>query len=229
MLSKIDNKNLISRCPIFEGMPELFMAHLEEKVEYTSLPKYSVLYHCDDPANKVYFLLDGLVKISNYCEHDPTREIIKSLQHPYNMFGTEGLLGSAKRGDCAQSMNFDIKFAQISTADFQGLLRTYPAFRMRFLELIGSRLRKAERRLESLVFKDARARLVDFLKECANANGWKVGYEMLVKHSLTQQDIANIIGASRQTVTMVMNDMKKGNQIHFDRRRILIRDMENLA
>lgn len=229
MLTKSELNNKLYECDLFKGMPEKFMLHLEQKIEFESLPRYSVLYHCKEPADNVYILLEGLVKISNYCNEDPSREVIKSLQQPYNMFGTEGLLGSTQRNDCAQSMNFESTLARLSTFDFQELLKTFPLFRLRFLEIIGSRLQKAEKRLESLVFKDARARLVDFLKECADNGGWKVGYEMLVKHCLTQQDIANIIGASRQTVTMVMNDMKRGNQIHFDRRRILIRDMENLA
>ena len=88
---------------------------------------------------------------------------------------------------------------------------------------------KAEERLESLIFKDARARIIDFLKDSANKRGRRVGYEMLLKHCLTQQDIANITGTSRQTVTSVLNDLRKENLIYFNRRTILIRDMERLV
>jgi CRP-like cAMP-binding protein len=55
-----------------------------------------------------------------------------------------------------------------------------------------------------------------------------VGYEMLVKHSLTQQDIANLTGTSRQTVTSVLNDLRKSDLIYFNRKSILIRDMTRL-
>ena len=96
--------------------------------------------------------------------------------------------------------------------------------------MIGNRLRRAENRLESLIFKDARTRIIDFLKDSAEKRGSKIGIdEMLVKHSLTQQDIANITGTSRQTVTSVLNDLKKLNLIHFTRRSILIRDLRKLA
>ena len=101
--------------------------------------------------------------------------------------------------------------------------------RMQFLSLMGHRLIGVEQRLEDMIVKDARTRLIEYLKNTASTNGWKVGFDTLIKHCLTQQDIANIIGASRQTVTTVMNELKKTNQIHFDRRRILIRDIDSLA
>ena len=80
-----------------------------------------------------------------------------------------------------------------------------------------------------MILKDARARIIDFLKDNARNQGKQIGYEMLLKHSLTQQDIANFTGTSRQTVTSVLNDLKKSNLIYFKRKSILIRDMAALA
>ena len=82
---------------------------------------------------------------------------------------------------------------------------------------------------ESLIFKDARARIIDFLKETAIKRGRQVGYEHFFKHSLTQQDIANITDTSRQTVTLVLNDLRKSNLIYFNRNSFLIRDMNKLV
>ena len=86
-----------------------------------------------------------------------------------------------------------------------------------------------EERLTHMIVKDARERIIEFLLDTASKDGRKVGYEVLVKHHLTQQDIANITGTSRQTVTSVFNDLKKSNQINFSRTSILIRDIANLA
>ena len=86
-----------------------------------------------------------------------------------------------------------------------------------------------ERKIESLVFKDARTRIVDFLREMAEEKGQKVGFEMMIKNHLTHKDIASLTGTSRQTVTTVMNELREKNLINFDRRRILIRDLEKLA
>jgi len=78
------------------------------------------------------------------------------------------------------------------------------------------------------VFKDARTRVVEFIKEMGEERGKKVGFETLIKNYLTHQDIANLTGTSRQTVTTIMNKLRDQNLINFDRRRILIRDMDKL-
>ena len=96
------------------------------------------------------------------------------------------------------------------------------------MRIVGWRLRKMERKIESLVFKDARTRIVEFLKDTAMERGQKVGFEMMIKNHLTHKDIASLTGTSRQTVTTVMNELREKNLINFDRRRILIRDIEKL-
>jgi CRP-like cAMP-binding protein len=88
---------------------------------------------------------------------------------------------------------------------------------------------RVEDRLSSLVLKDARERIIEFLVDTAGREGRKVGYETLVKHQLTQQEIANLTGTSRQTVTSVLNDLRKSNLIYFNRNSILIRDLQNLS
>ena len=95
--------------------------------------------------------------------------------------------------------------------------------------MIGLKLKQTENQLESLIFKDARGRIIDFIVNNAKASGRQVGFETLLKHSLTQQDIANYTGTSRQTVTAVLNDLRKTNKIYFTRNSILIRDMTALA
>jgi CRP/FNR family cyclic AMP-dependent transcriptional regulator len=89
-------------------------------------------------------------------------------------------------------------------------------------------LRKVERRLEALIFKDARTRIVDFIKEMAADYGTQVGEEVMVKHNLTHQDIASLTATSRQTVTSVLNGLKDDNKIHLERNRLLVRNMSAL-
>jgi len=96
------------------------------------------------------------------------------------------------------------------------------------MNLIGSRLLKMERRLESLVFKDSRTRIVEFLLEMVEENGQRVGYEWVVRKFYTHQEIANLTATSRQTVTTVLNELRNGNLITFNRKRLLVRDREAL-
>jgi len=111
----------------------------------------------------------------------------------------------------------------------QDLMLENKSLSLKIFKLIGFRFRKLERRLESLVFKDARTRIVEFIKEMAQERGQKVGFETMVKNQLTHQDIANLTGTSRQTVTTILNDLRDRNLINFDRRKILIRDMDKLC
>ena len=96
------------------------------------------------------------------------------------------------------------------------------------MNLFGSRIMRAENKLDSLIFKDARTRIIEFIKDSVASRGRRVGYEMLLKHSLTHQDIANITCTSRQTVTLVLNDLKKSDLIYFNRGKILVRDIAKL-
>jgi CRP-like cAMP-binding protein len=104
-----------------------------------------------------------------------------------------------------------------------------PQLAMGVISMIGLKLRRTENQLESLIFKDARGRIIDFILENARQCGRQVGMETLMKHSLTQQDIANYTGTSRQTVTAVLNNLRKTNKIYFTRNSILIRDMAALG
>jgi len=168
----------------------------------------------------------GIVKISNQAEDE--REVIKHILHPMAIFGELGLAGEQQRQDNAQAME-EVQLYRIPVQEFKRLMQTNHKLAMNVLTMIGSRLKRVEDRLESLMFKDARERIIDFLKDSAKKQGKRVGYETLIRHCYTQQDIANITGTSRQTVTSVLNDLKKSNLIYFNRRSILIRDMAKLA
>ena len=85
-----------------------------------------------------------------------------------------------------------------------------------------------EQRLESLVFKDSRSRIVEYLVDLVKKSGQRVGYEWVVRKFITHQEIANLTATSRQTVTTVLNELRANNLLTFNRKRLLVRDLENL-
>ncbi len=197
--------------------------HTQRKV----IPKYSLIYESGEKSNSIYFLVRGMVKIGNLGVED--REVIKRILYPGNMFGELVLFGEQQRQDYAKTMSQECEVYQMDSRVVHRLMQHNHDLSLNMLHWIGSRLKTMESKLESMVFKDARTRIIEFLKESADNIGRKVGYEMLIKHSLTQQDIANITGTSRQTVTAVLNELRKENLIHFNRRSILIRDLSKLS
>lgn len=213
--------------PLFEGLSDEHFSRLEAMLICKTVPKYTSLYEMGDESENIYFLFSGTVKTCTISGDG--REVIKDILHPVCMFGELGLVGEKHRHESAVAMNEDVKFCTISIPEFQSLLRNDQNLSMRILNMVGKRLLNVEQKLESLIFKDARARIIDFLKESAEKRGRRVGYEMLFKHCLTQQDIANLTGTSRQTVTSVLNELRKENLIYFNRNTFLIRDLGRLS
>ncbi len=213
--------------PLFEELPRLELIRIANIIEKREILKHHYIYQAGDLTDSIYFLERGTVKIITHSAEG--KEVIKSILHPKAMFGELSLLGQEKRSDYAQTMDSKTSFYQMKITSFQDIVRSNPDLSMKLIGILGRKLKITERRMESLILQDARSRIIDFLKDNANNQGRQVGFEMLLKHSLTQQDIANFTGTSRQTVTSVLNDLKKSNLIYFKRKSILIRDMEALA
>ena len=139
-----------------------------------------------------------------------------------------GLAGELKRNEFAITMKEEASFYMIYVADLKEVLKDNPELSIRLISRIGSRIRTTERRLESIIFKDSKTRVVEFICDMAHKMGLKFGDETLLQHFLTHQDIANI-GTSRQFVTSVLNDLKRSNIFKFDRTSILIADLRGLG
>jgi len=218
---------LLKHLPLFQVCSEEELDQLGQRMTHRFFDKHSLIYEQGQASRTLYFLIKGNVKRASHSSQG--REIIKEVLHPITMFGELGMVGEERRTDFAMAMNEDVQILALPLAHLRWLLQRNPQLAMNFLQWIGSRLRNTERRLESMVTKDARERIIDFILESARKNGKRVGLETLVRHSLTQQDIANMTGTSRQTVTSVLNELKRDNLIYFNRRSILIRDLDKLS
>ncbi|HEY0653614.1 MAG TPA: Crp/Fnr family transcriptional regulator [Chryseosolibacter sp.] len=194
--------------------------------QFLHFRKNEFIYIPDDQANHIYMVSDGRVKIGHYLNDG--KEVVKSILTKGEIFGELALAGELVRADFAQAMDDKTVICPLSIDDLKSLMFEDRELSFKLLKLIGLRLMKLERKLELLVFKDARTRVIEFLKDAAAWKGKKVGFETLVPTKLTHKDIAALTGLSRQTVTTILNELKESNLINFDRRRILIRDIDNL-
>jgi CRP-like cAMP-binding protein len=217
----------ITDFPLFDCLTEDEKIKLESMVEYKIKPKFSYIYLPDEASDQIFFLAKGIIKIAMHS--DDGKEIIKSLFQPLAMFGELGIIGETRRQDLAQALREEVHIYSLKVEDLKKLMRLNFTLCDRIMTLFGNRLMRAESKLESLIFKDARTRIVEFIKDSVSKSGRKVGLEMLLKHSLTHQDIANITCTSRQTVTLVLNELRKSDLIYFNRGKILVRDMTRLA
>ena len=199
---------------------------MAEKHPMTKFNKDDYIYFPDDPSQHVFMIASGRVKIGGHTSDG--KEMLRAILGEGEVFGELALTGEEKRKDFAQAMDNNTNICPMTIGDLEELMVENKTLSLKLYKLIGIRFRKLERKLESLVFKDARTRIIEFLKDMAEERGQKVGFEMMIKNHLTHKDIASLTGTSRQTVTTILNELKEKNIINFDRRRILIRDMEAL-
>ncbi len=194
--------------------------------EQKEFAKGEYIYLPDEHADKVYFISEGRVKIGTYGETG--KEITKAILNAGEVFGELSLVGEKQRRDFAYTMD-KTSVCILGTQDMKGLMREHNGLNMFLMRIMGSRILEMEQRLESLVFKDSRTRIIEFLKDLAQNKGRRVGYEMEVRKFMTHQEIANLTATSRQTVTTVLNELRNKNILTFNRKRLLVRDMELLG
>lgn len=187
------------------------------KNEYVYLPNQS--------SDKIYFITKGRIKIGSYADNG--KEITKTIIGKGEVFGELAMLGESSRRDYALALE-DTTLCAISSDEMKTLIKDHSSLSMFFMKMMGSKVIEMENRLESLVFKDSRSRIVEYLAELVRKRGQRVGYEWVVRNFITHQEIANLTATSRQTVTTVLNELRNDDIITFNRKRLLVRDLEKL-
>ncbi len=177
--------------------------------------KGEYIYFSNDPSNRIYFLEKGKVKIGAYSEAG--KEMIKAIIHPGEIFGEKALAGEKFRDDFAMAADNEVHICSMSLDDMKSMMLDKIDFSLSITKQIGSKLLKAERRVESLVFKDARERIIEFLADQIREHGIEKEGRLYVDDFLTHQEIANLTGTSRQTVTTMLNELREEGLIDFGR------------
>jgi CRP/FNR family transcriptional regulator, cyclic AMP receptor protein len=190
-----------------------------------SFNKGDFVYRVNDLSKNIYMIAEGRIKIFHY--HDDGTEIISAILTNGEIFGELGIAGEERRRDFAQAIDKTV-ICPLGIDDLKKLMKENKELSFSILKLVGLRLLKLERKLELLVFKDARTRIIEFLKDAASWKGSRTDSGVIISTRLTHKDIGALTGTSRQTVTVILNELKNKNIIQFDRKQILIPDIENL-
>jgi len=201
------------------------LGHHENDVSMKSFKKNEYVYFPEDSSDKIFFIQSGSIKVGTM--NDSGKQITKAILGKGEVFGELSMVGEDTRRDFATAME-ETKVCIISTDQMKLLIKDHSALSMFFMKLMGSKVLAMEKRLESLVFKDSRTRILEFIVDQVDTRGQQVGYEWVIRNQLTHQEMANICATSRQTVTTLLNELRSQNIITFDRRRMLIRDLDKL-
>ena len=190
--------------------------------DFDNYQKNDYVYFEADSANKVFLIEKGKVKIGYYTEGG--EEIVNAILSKGELFGEKAILGADKRNEFAQSIDNQTSICLIGVDTMHDLKRDHKTFSLRIYKFLGLRFQKLERRLQLLLFKDTRTRLLEFLKELCEEYGYdcKSTGEKIIEHPYTQKDIASLIGTSRPNLNILLNELQQENIIQFSRKRIKI-------
>jgi len=210
---------------IFTSLKQESMMELNKLVKDKEIGKNQPIYFPNEPSSSIFFLKTGRVKISRYS--DDGKEMIMAFINSGEVFGEMAYLGEGERTDMAVSVEPSFICA-INKDDFAQFVEKNPSLNLRLTRLIGLKLKSYSERIEDLVFKDAKQRVISFIKKLADDNGKKVGDQIFVKPFLKHQDIADLTACARQTVNDVLTDLREKGIIDFDRKKLIINDMDSL-
>lgn len=207
---------------LFQVMcPSKLTHHPAVKDGHHIYSKGQTIYFTDDPANTLYLIASGKVRILNYAENGD--EVVRAILGKGEMFGELALLGEDRRDEIAEAMDDGTLVCAVHTDQLYELMQDDADFTFKIYKWIGLRMKKMERRIDNLIFKDVRSRLMDFLKEMAQEKGKQTDIGIEVEHFFTHKNLANLIGTSRQTVTTTLNELRDEGLIDFNRKKVVLK------
>jgi len=174
----------------------------------------------NNATKNVYFLKKGTIKIVSLCSNG--EELIKDIIKKGDIFGILGLLHVENEDDYAVAME-DTVVCVIDAETLQMMMAENQNLNNYIFKLAGIRIKKLERRLESLVYKDAKTRIQEYIFDYINEFGIESGEFIVVDVLLTNNDIGRLTSTSRQTVNKTLNHLKTKEIIDFDNNTLKIR------
>lgn len=211
---------------LFRGLSQAQMQMVEQRTVMREVRRREVLYLAGDAGDRVYVLKRGVVKIS--AVNDDGREAILALLKPGEVFGEEAALEDAPRDHMAEAYE-DALICLINKPDFLDMMRSNPEMAFKVTKLVGFRLKTFRTRVESLLFKGATARLAATLLDLARDHGVRDARGVLLRLKLSQQDLASLIGVTRESVNLALADFRRLGLVEQDGRFIRILAPEQLT
>jgi len=216
----------LKQCELFERLPPEELDRLERRSLSKNIARRSPIYLPADQSGGVLLLARGRAKICSITAEG--KQAILAFIDPGEIFGELALLSDSPREDYAETIE-DSTILLIPSDAIQQLMETYGHLSLGVTKLIGLRRRTVERRLKSLLFRSNRDRLTHLLIELAEQYGRPVEDGLLLDIKLSHQDLASVIGSTRETVTVVLGELQNEKRLKLGRRRIVLTDLPGLA
>jgi len=205
--------------PLFSTLPESKMREAASMCKMRTIYRGDMIAYGDDGYTLIHFLIRGKVKITRIRKYS-ANALIKDILIEPDVFGDLGLEGKLLSIECAEALTTNTIICSFDVNYFRRILEENPGVMLGFAKKVNSKLQRMENRHADLVFLDTKDRLIRFIKNWALSDGNRVGDKIILNNYLTHSDIAGFIATSRQSVNMLLNELRSSGLLCYNRKHI---------
>jgi CRP-like cAMP-binding protein len=220
------DQEVIRKAPLFTALDDVAAASLLANMVSVKISKGSVLFAEGDEGDQLYVIAEGKLKLGT--SSGDGRENLLSILGPGEMFGELSLFDPGPRTSTATAVT-DAKLLSLGQEKLLPWLAENPKVSLQLLARLAQRLRRTNEAVGDLVFSDVPGRVAKALIDLGERFGKKTEEGLFVHHDLTQEELAQLVGASRETVNKALADFAGRNWLKLDGRAVLITDFERLS
>ncbi len=217
--------DVLRQAPLFSALDDEAASALRSSMSENRLRRGEVLFHEGDPGDKLYIVTDGKVKLGRSSSDG--RENLLAILGPGQMFGELSLFDPGPRSATVTAVT-ETSFLSLSHDDLLRWLEGRPGVSLGLLAQLAARLRKTNEVVADLVFSDVPGRVAKALLDLADRFGRTADDGVHVHHDLTQEELAQLVGASRETVNKALADFASRGWLRLEPRSVVIHDVERL-
>lgn len=218
--------DVLANTPLFSALDPQGADALRASLSEVRVAKGQELFHEGEPGDHLYLILDGKVKLGHGSPDG--RESLMAILGPGEMFGELSLFDPGLRTSTATALT-EATVLALGNEQLMPLLEGRPAVAAALLQALARRLRRTNDAMADLVFSDVPGRVAKALMELGEKFGTLTPDGLLVTHDLTQEELAQLVGASRETVNKALAEFGQRGWIKLESRQVLITDVERLG
>jgi CRP/FNR family cyclic AMP-dependent transcriptional regulator len=218
--------DVLIRAGIFQGVDPAAAESLADALESVEFPRGHVIFSEGEPGDRLYIISSGKVKVGRKAPDG--RENLLAVFGPSDMFGELSIFDPGPRTSSATTIT-EVRAVSMDRDALKAWIKDRPEIAEQLLRVLARRLRRTNNNLADLIFTDVPGRVAKQLLQLAQRFGTQEGGALRVTHDLTQEEIAQLVGASRETVNKALADFAHRGWIRLEGKSVLISDSERLA
>jgi CRP/FNR family transcriptional regulator, cyclic AMP receptor protein len=216
----------LTRAGIFQGVDPSAVQALSAALEPVTFPRAHIIFTEGEPGDRLYIILSGKVKLGRKSADG--RENLLMVAGPSDMFGELSIFDPGPRTSTATTVT-EVSAVTMDRAALRDWIAKRPEIAEQLLRVIARRLRRTNNMLADLIFTDVPGRVAKALLSLAQRFGTQEAGMLRVTHDLTQEEIAQLVGASRETVNKALADFAHRGWLRLEGKSVLILEPERMA